>query len=399
MTDRGLPIVDGAPACPFVAFEDDRDGRGMAPDHRHRCFAEPKPAPRAVAHQQAYCLSSAFAVCPTFQDWARREAAAARPGTAEARPVRDDVPVVAPMSSPMPPLDREARHAPGMDTPPPIPPKRNPQREWAAPPPWSAGDQPSDRSSAGSVYGPAAAGLAGSAADRLAGPDPAQPATPRPARYAAPVDDLDEAWPAGAGDEPGIADPAAAAAVATHAAAAGAGGAAGAGSGAGARDQVHRPSAQDPSEVFGPAWERPRRYEAYPTLKTRVGLPSMSGIPRLGVALIALVLAALALFFLGPMLLGIGGKDAGTGTKATPRPTAAGVTPTPALTAVPAPTPQVYVVAKGDTMSKIATKFKVTVEQLLAANPQIKNPDKIKIGDRVTIPVPVSGAGEVTAEP
>jgi hypothetical protein len=408
MTDRGLPIVDGAPACPFVAFEDDRDGRGLAPDHRHRCFAEPKPAPRALAHQQAYCLSSAFAVCPTFQDWARREAAAARPGPAEPRPGREDVPVVAPVSSPMPPLDREGRHVPGTDTPPPIPPKRNPQREWAAPPPWSAGDQPSDRSSAGSVYGPAAAGLAGSAADRLAGPDPAQPATPRPARYAAPVDDLDEAWPAVAGDEPVTADPAAAAAVATRSAAGAGGsgsaaaagtGSAAAGSSAGARDQVHRPSPQDPSEVFGPAWERPRRYEAYPTLKTRVGLPSIGGIPRLGVALIALVLAALALFFLGPMLLGIGGKDAGTGTTATPKPTPAEVSPAPAITPVPAPTLQVYVVAKGDTMSKIATKFKVTVEQLLAANPQIKNPDKIKIGDPVTIPVPVSDAGEVTAEP
>ena len=27
MTERGLPLADGAPACPFVAFEDDRDER------------------------------------------------------------------------------------------------------------------------------------------------------------------------------------------------------------------------------------------------------------------------------------------------------------------------------------------------------------------------------------
>ena len=93
MSDRGLPIVDGAPACPFVAFEDDRDGRSTAPDHRHRCFAEPRPAPRALAHQEAYCLASAFPVCPTFQDWARREAAAARPG-ATGRPA-DEVPLSA----------------------------------------------------------------------------------------------------------------------------------------------------------------------------------------------------------------------------------------------------------------------------------------------------------------
>src|ERR1043165_4907701 len=82
MTERGLPIVDGAPACPFVAFEDDRDERAASPDHRHRCYAEARPAPRALAHQEAYCLSSAFPVCPTFQEWARREAAHARAGDA-----------------------------------------------------------------------------------------------------------------------------------------------------------------------------------------------------------------------------------------------------------------------------------------------------------------------------
>src|SRR5258706_14457083 len=78
MTERGLPIVDGPVACPFVAFEDDRDERATAPDHRHRCYAEIIPASRALAHQEAYCLSSAFPVCPTFQDWARREPARAR---------------------------------------------------------------------------------------------------------------------------------------------------------------------------------------------------------------------------------------------------------------------------------------------------------------------------------
>ncbi|HEX5149092.1 MAG TPA: hypothetical protein VFW02_08425, partial [Candidatus Limnocylindrales bacterium] len=78
MSERGLPSVDGAPACPFVAFEDDRETRATGPDHRHRCYAELVPSPRAAAHQEAYCLSSAFPVCPTFQDWARREAAHAR---------------------------------------------------------------------------------------------------------------------------------------------------------------------------------------------------------------------------------------------------------------------------------------------------------------------------------
>ena len=70
--------MDGAPACPFVAFDDDREERASSPDSRHRCYAEVRPAPRALAHQDAYCLTNAFGVCPTFQDWARREAARSR---------------------------------------------------------------------------------------------------------------------------------------------------------------------------------------------------------------------------------------------------------------------------------------------------------------------------------
>jgi len=110
MTERGLPIADGAPACPFVAFEDDRDERSTSPDHRHRCYAESKPAPRALAHQEAYCLSSAFPVCPTFQDWARREAARSRQEPPKSSTSMDAV-------------------AAGSQ-------ERNPPRNWSAPPPW-----------------------------------------------------------------------------------------------------------------------------------------------------------------------------------------------------------------------------------------------------------------------
>jgi len=42
-------------------------------------------------------------------------------------------------------------------------------------------------------------------------------------------------------------------------------------------------------------------------------------------------------------------------------------------------------------MSKIATKFNVTIDELIAANADtIKDPDKISIGDQVIIPVPDS---------
>ena len=85
MSASGNP-PDGPKACPFVALELDRDRRAERPDYRHRCFAEPTPAPRSIAHQEAYCLSPNFPSCPVFQDWALR--AAARPVGAPARPPR-----------------------------------------------------------------------------------------------------------------------------------------------------------------------------------------------------------------------------------------------------------------------------------------------------------------------
>ena len=135
MTERGLPSTDGAPACPFVAFGDDRDGRSTSPDHRHRCFAESPPAPRAVAHQEAYCLSSAFPVCPTFQDWARREAAHTR-GVGE-RP--ETAPTAVPSPGPIDGVDDIADDEPPRPLADDPPVHRNPPRDWAAPPPWATG--------------------------------------------------------------------------------------------------------------------------------------------------------------------------------------------------------------------------------------------------------------------
>jgi LysM repeat protein len=437
MSDRGLPIVDGAPACPFVAFDDDRDGRSQAPDHRHRCFAEARPAPRALAHQEAYCLSSAFPVCPTFQDWARREAAATRSA--------DSAPAAAPAPAPSQPLAAD-----DLDDVPPMPPRRNPPRDWAAPPPWSGQDAPGqggtdqgsldpgamdrdaldvgpaggaaagsrDSGSAG-LSGGAAAGLAGSAAYRLAGPDPDEPIPARPvddargeayATYGA-VPGGPEAGRPGddAGDRPYepeeryAADDRAGAygsyeqRGARRPSRSGSGSSGSRASASQARPAPARREQDDPSELFGPAWEHPRRYEAYPSLRTRVGLPSLGGIPRLGVAAIAVLVAALALFFVGPMLLGIGSNDGGVGA-----PTAAPSvesSATPAPTTPPEPTPQVYVVVKGDTFSKIAKRFGLTVEALQQANPQIKNINKIGIGDEITIPVPqASGVPDASEE-
>ena len=394
--------MDGAPACPFVAFGDDRDGRSTSPDHRHRCFAESPPAPRALAHQEAYCLSSAFPVCPTFQDWARREAAHARgagdraetaPTAVAATQVGDDPDEDIPQPPPRDPAD------------PPV--RRNPPRDWAAPPPWAAGAAGA-AGAGGSVAGAGAVragagepsgseflagrsvegqGLAGSAADRLAGaPPPGSPATGGPAAGdaaavsagavgaaadATPHDDLAglaQGRPASAQTPPRTGAEGYPPATMT-----------------GRRPSVSttRPSGD---VIPGPAWEGMRRYEAYPTIRSRGGLP---GLPRAAVLAGALGIAALALFML-PALLGIGGGGGPGGSPSASRPAA---TPSAEITPQPAPTAQVYVIIEKDTLSKVAKKFNITLDELLAANPEIKNPDKISVGQQIIIPIPVEDGG------
>lgn len=71
-------------------------------------------------------------------------------------------------------------------------------------------------------------------------------------------------------------------------------------------------------------------------------------------------------------------------------------------TPIPAPTPQVYTIKAGDTLSKIAKAFGVTVDDLLAANKDtIKNKDRIVVGNQITIPVPASDevGGEASGSP
>lgn len=387
-----MPIADGAPACPFVAFEDERDERATVPDHRHRCYADVRPAPRALAHQEAYCLSTAFPVCPTFQDWARREAARARDAAASAaaeearagkRTPKDvdygpdpELPGVAAAAAPEyadsaepVAIEPAGESEPADDDPHEDDdgPRRNPRREWSAPPPWLASAEaargaPSDPPDFLSGRSDPGRGLAGSAADLLAGGSPPRPAQPGRTPLSS---DLPPAVP----DEPDFE----------------------------ARDlprpvvprqqatPARRPRAYDQhlgGPINGPDWERPRRYEAYPTIKTRMGLPS---VPRLGVMAGAVALAALGLLFL-PTLLGFGGGDEPSASRS-PSPSASrSIAPT----ATPAPTPVVYIIKKGDTLSKIAVANGLTTQQLLDANPTIKDPNKIIVGQAITIPTPPS---------
>ena len=432
MTDRGLPSADGSPACPFVAFEDDRDERADRPDHRHRCFAEAVPAPRALAHQEAYCLSSAFPVCPTFQDWARREAAQARPGRqvpAGASRVTegssDDEPVAAASTDD---VDEEPWSAP-----PDIPieerPRRNPPRDWAAPPPWagSAAAGAAGAAAAGSFGGRGDApdpdvpeegrGLAGSAADRLAkGEDPDHAWLDRPGGQRLP-----SGFVGGEHDVPDSPaappDPELAGLVGRSAI----------GRGRGparvepeevvppsrpvrrptvsstrdrSRDRERERAAQERNQPATPSWEHSRRYEAYPSIRSRMGSPSIPQLPRIGVLLGAVVVAALLLFLL-PTLLNIGG---GTGTPvggASASPSGAVASPSLEPTPIPEPTPQIYTIKAGDALARIARRFGLTLEQLLAANKDIKDANKIKVGDKIVIPTPPPSEvdGESSAAP
>jgi LysM repeat protein len=136
-----------------------------------------------------------------------------------------------------------------------------------------------------------------------------------------------------------------------------------------------------------------RRYEAYPTIRSRTGLP---GVPRVALLGGALAIAALALFML-PALLGIGGGRS-TGS---PSPGDSGpvVTPVPTITPVPLPTQQTYVIKKGDTLSKVANAFGITLAELLAANPAIKNPNVVALGQQIVIPTPSGGAVSPSTSP
>ncbi len=453
--------MDGSPACPFVAFDDDREARADRPDHRHRCFAEPDPAPRALAHQEAYCLSSAFPVCPTFQAWARREAAEARAdrapaeatAAAAATDAADEDAVPAATGGPDGAGAEEWSGArPDDDLPIEERPRRNPPRDWAAPPPWAtgagsagamaAGSSGSTRPPAGTGAGPSdtpaflaprsseGQGLAGSSADRLASGEPIEAVmSPGSAAgippAASPVVPPTTAPPARPADVPSSApDPELAGLVVGTTAARSA-------SSAGVRSPAPVPGAEPDAgyppptrsgkrpavsstrassgskaaspqlehvQHDGPSWERARRYEAYPTIKSRPGFGAMPGLPRVALLAGALGIAALALFFL-PALLGVGGGGGG----ASPSPSAtAQVTASPSPTEEPAPTPQTYVIKQGDTLSKIAKRNDITLEQLLAANKEtIKDPDKISVGDEIIIPAPVSeevsGASESLA--
>ena len=57
-----------------------------------------------------------------------------------------------------------------------------------------------------------------------------------------------------------------------------------------------------------------------------------------------------------------------------------------------------YEIKPGDTLSKLAAKFKLTVEALLAANPQLANPHLIVVGQQLVVPGRAPAAPNPAAE-
>ena len=57
-----------------------------------------------------------------------------------------------------------------------------------------------------------------------------------------------------------------------------------------------------------------------------------------------------------------------------------------------------YTVIKGDSLWKIAVKYQVGLDEIISANPQIKNPNLIYPGDVITIPLPDSAVSSYEAE-
>jgi LysM repeat protein len=514
MTDRSP--AERPTACPFLAFEDDRDYRSDRPDHRHRCFAEQRPAPRAISHQELFCLGGAFGECPTFASWAAREAAAVKRPTIR----RTDAPATPRGSYP---ADRPSpggaggfaavggayaappEHAmPGVSQPTGSP---QPVPEWQAPPPWiaeaAAGaalagaasspmPAPPPAGPAGSPYAEdgetpaflagrtprpttslpppaaapreAAAGMpaagaasvaaaAGSAAliggtsggyedddlaDSVSGgaavpaapvPPPAPRSSPTPSAQpvsgrtgpppsgSRPAPSSDSLWvepdvDVPAEDEPWE-DPVEAAAAARIARAARESGGSGSsrfglGRSRSSSSEQARPLPQRAADPAAPAWERPRRFEAYPAIKSSGGGPRRvpRGVPRVLMWAGLLALAALALFLIPPFLLGGGGGGGDAGASPTPAATAeVSAEPSVAPTPVPSPTPFTYKVKAGDTLSGIAAKYKVSVDDILAANPDLKDPNQLQVGQVLVIPLPASsvipdaGTPEVTPAP
>lgn len=303
-------MLEGGPsACPFLAFEDDRDHRSSKPDYRHRCFASPEPEPRATPHQEHYCLSADFARCPVFLDWARQEAAVVRVGGGPV-PVRlpggaDEVVAAAAAG------DTAAGLLPG--------------RLTSAP--------NTDTASSSRRTADASATLWSYEGEGKRSKAPAAPLPPS-----------------------SLAEPAVAMA------------------------------RRGPSH---PGWETPPRLENFPRLRSRED--RRTNQPLLFAAVgVSLIMLALALFPIvtsskGTTAGGSGAAESGaigSGPVQSAGPSASSVSGSPRSTFFQ------YQIKSGDQMWAIARVFNIQLQDLIDANPQVKDPNHLEVGQVLNIPPP-----------
>jgi LysM domain len=356
-----------ANACLFVALDDDRDRRAPGPDPRHRCFAVPVPEPRALPHQQAYCLTPNFPNCPFFIDWASKAAAAPVPGAPAVG--------VGYAATGGPSVGYPA--APGYVGPgyPPPPAPTGPElpqdvgaRAWAGQPVWtseagqgtlSAPYPGSGWNDDGDLFGTSAPPAPGTVAPGVAasyGPPPsgaapaASPQTTAPSPLSYPV--LGGVPVAASSSLQGRPSNPAPVPVSS-------------------RQQATRQAPPPPPDG---EWSRGRS-QAYPALGSRARRvsPILIGAFVLGVA-------ALALFLLPGVLAPHHEKP-----QVTKAPV---VSETPGKpTPTPTPTPVTYTVKSGDSLTKIARNYGVDITALACYN-GIRNLNSLQIGQTLLIPPP-----------
>ncbi|HYI22875.1 MAG TPA: LysM domain-containing protein [Candidatus Limnocylindrales bacterium] len=441
MVARGDLFGEGPGACPFVALDNDRDKRSDQPDYRHRCYAEPTPAPRALAHQEAFCLSPNFPTCPIFQDWAARAAArpvpapsgyqggresavaAAMAGAAADEP--DAAPPVARANGEEDLLAASEYAAPGSpaddDEPAPYSAAAAASLAASQTEPEPEGDSAAEAEQLGAFDAPAADDAPFDAAAGLepeSEPEPDEdlrPAAPivlaaaTPAAFSAAVQD--SAPPYEPSDEedippvpPFLADrPAAPVSEAAIAAAIAADEAGIPRSSPGRTPSVDRVRRED----VVPSWDIDGRYGAQaggepPDERSGTGL-----LTAIAVILI-LALGVAGVIFLPGILAGPGptprpSLSALPSSSASIAPSASLATPTAPATATatpgepteePEPTasPRTYRIKAGDTLARIARRNDLTVADILAANPEISDPNDIFVGQIIVIPEPLPTA-------
>ena len=417
MVSRGSAFDKAPDACPFIALELDRDRRSERPDYRHRCYAEQVPAPRTIAHQERYCLSPNFSGCPIFQDWALRAAArpvplppgyegrrspdAARAAASAAAAAgiasnvaeaqqwpdsMDSASAAAAAAAAESAADKGGTEqlgvfdAPPESIPPPAPlaPLPTPEPEVEPEPHASPAFEAEEAAEAA-----AAAGGVGFAAV-----DPPHFEEPEPIPSSRVADD--------AGDESGDSDLGDAAVPAFLAAR----------SARPASTPAPRPDGPVTREEVVPSWELTDRYGAQSSGRGSRGDGGGSSDGTFGkiltavAILIILALGIAAVVLIPGLLNGPGATQRPTLALAsrTPGSTLVAVQPSPTTTTrptvtieptaepTPGPTPRSYRVKAGDTLAKIAKKFKITVAALTAANPELENADHIEVGQILIIP-------------